>query len=223
MDVHTKFVERDGRYLGELRFELTPLEGQDLPPDGPYSLMLEGREVFLIGGKPEDLILFAVTSTVEHNEDSTAITFLLDRSQMEKLKSRGSNLFPDLPKNSRDGKIAFEIRMHPMIIELEDGRHHILFIAPEWFFADLAKEGGPPFVPLLEDGVWQDVGHPRYLDQQIKLHDDPPESPYLFLRGKEIDYAGIPKTVWEFEDEAALQTYMGWAENRKRREITESN
>jgi hypothetical protein len=165
---------------------------------------------------------FAVSSSVEHPEDKTVITFHLNAPQMTTLKSVAPKLFPTYTAGSRVRRGSPEFVSTPVRLQVNDREHHVLCVASEQFYEGQESTGPPSFVPIVEEGVWQDDGFTCYLDQQLTFHKEPPEPPYLRLARKQIEGRNS-FMVWELEDESAMETYMEWVEERKRREFLKSN
>lgn len=223
MEVSTNIVQHDGRPRGELRFELTPEEGRDFPDDGPFCLVLEADEVLLIPCHPDELEPFAVSSEVERGENGIVAIFRLNAAQMTRLKAKVPHWFPNYRAGSRLTPARPRIRIRPMYLDQEDGGHHVLLVTLEGSSEDQLDASPPIVVPVMEHGAWRDDQLVRYLDANIDLHETRPEPPYLVLRGKQIVDRPAFLHVWELQDEAAMRTYMKWAEDRDRREILESN
>jgi hypothetical protein len=139
------------------------------------------------------------------------------------LKSKVPQLVPDNMTVSHKKWFRYDFRIRAMSVESEDGEHHFLLVAPPSVCDDLDNGNHRPFEPVVEGGAWQDDGRTCYLDQQLNFHFDPPEPPCLVLRGKRIADRQDRMTVWELEDESAMETYGVWAEERNRRTILESN
>jgi hypothetical protein len=223
MEIGTRVIEREGRHFGELRIEMTSAEAEGFSGDGPFGLLLDGDDFLLLPEVPDDMSPFAVTNAVEHLDGGLVLVFHLNSRQMTRLKSVAPNFFPGYISGSRVLGNRLTIQLRQVSLKLSDGEHHVLFIAPEAFFEGADWDRRMPFDPIVEDGVWPDDGYVRYLDQRFKLHEEPPAAPYLLLRGKKIDQSEMPKSVWEFEDGTALQTYKEWSEAWNRHESIENN